>query len=198
MTSDEIAIHCNTQVHVERKANTGKLKVYRVYPVPHYQCWLGARLPYTYALSLQVNRPLKLVIHDRCDARSSVTFPAVGHRLILTSCCSVRSADCMFWRRCQETIRCGGVSGATCVVTGLHFHNIAYRTARVNLTVILYLAARQCRKNSRVVATLHACSGSLHQFDKTLSDDEWNNVESRICIIYAVSNDFMLASEKLT
>jgi len=33
-----------------------------------------------WALRPQVDKPLKSVTHDQCDARPTVTFPAAGHR----------------------------------------------------------------------------------------------------------------------
>jgi len=36
------------------------------------------------AVSPQVDKPLKCVMHGQCDARPTVTFPAAGHHCPLT------------------------------------------------------------------------------------------------------------------
>jgi len=40
----------------------------------------GVLVSLTWALSPQVDKPLKSVMHGQCDARPAVTFPVAGHR----------------------------------------------------------------------------------------------------------------------
>jgi len=44
----------------------------------------GVLISLSKALSPQVDKPLKSVMHGQCDARPTVTFPAAGHHRPLT------------------------------------------------------------------------------------------------------------------
>ena len=44
----------------------------------------GVLISLSKALSRQVDKPLKSVMHGQCDARPTVTVPAVGHHCPLT------------------------------------------------------------------------------------------------------------------
>ena len=47
------------------------------------ECRRGAHLP-VYAVSPQLDKPLKSVTHGQCDFRPTVTLPAAGHHRPLT------------------------------------------------------------------------------------------------------------------
>ena len=44
----------------------------------------GVHISFPWAANPYVDKPLKSVTHGQCDARSTVTFPAAGHRRPLT------------------------------------------------------------------------------------------------------------------
>jgi len=56
---------------------------YESLAIPHHECRRGAYLP-SLGREPGVDKPLKSVTHDQCDARPTVTFPAAGHHRPLT------------------------------------------------------------------------------------------------------------------
>ena len=44
----------------------------------------GVLISLLWAVSSQVDKPLKSMTHGQCDARPTVTFPAAGHHRPLT------------------------------------------------------------------------------------------------------------------
>jgi len=57
----------------------------RVVWMTHYKCRGGVLISLSQAMSPQADKPLKSVTHGQCDARPTVTFPAVRHHRPLTA-----------------------------------------------------------------------------------------------------------------
>ena len=127
-----------------------------------------------YALSLQVDKPLKSLTHVQCDARPTVTFPAVGHHCCTTGTnlyCSVTEAHvcvcvCVINLRGAISIQRIGViptveSSESCVVTIVQRgHTTSVRSFKMH---ILLDAGTDLRRQTGVASVVDSWYPGAHR-----------------------------------
>jgi len=69
--------------------------------MPNEECRRGAHLPYLVHEPVEVNEPLKSLMHCQCATRVKFNFPATGHHSLLTG---TRFTAWWQWHMCEQQL----------------------------------------------------------------------------------------------